>query len=372
MSTLPLEQNTRSQKPSQPSRLIRSIIWGVLVFLVLSIGLEAFARTSFSHTVFPVRSLGSYHAQFEIKWFKLQQYVKQHGGVDVIILGNSMVNTGIDPDILAADYKAATGQELRIFNFGIEGLTIAPISTLAQILNDKYHPGTMLVITEIRDYSALNGNETDDKFLDNDWFKYTLGNKDVKGWLFASSTAIQTVLPFRNWSATTFPDAYFSDVYRVETTTAAGYEAEHKIGRDVDANPDPNDPQEKEVYAMFAHYTMDKGRIQDLENIIELQNQGVRVLVSEIPVYPTYYAYFGKSGTVVEAYHQQIAQIVAANGSTYLPAVDYGLIPWDGRADNHHLNDKGAPAYSQLLAQQLADLCNQQQICLQAAAAEGK
>lgn len=371
MSTPILEPTSSGKSPFQPSRLIRAIIWGVLVFLALCVGLEAFARTSVSREIFPVRSLGSYHAQFEIKWFKLQEYVQQHGGVDVILLGNSMVNTGIDPDILAADYKAATGQDLRIFNFGVEGLTIAPVSTLAQLLNEKYHPGTILVFTEIRDYSALNGNEADAQFLDNDWFRYTLGSKDVKGWLFASSAAVQTVLPFRNWSATTFPDAYISNVNRVENTTAAGYEPDQRTGRDIDANPDPNNPQEEEIYAMFAHYTMDSGRIQDLENIIALQNQGVRVLVSEIPVFPTYYAYFGKSGTVVEAYHQQIAQIVAENGSTYVPALDYNLLPWDGRVDNHHLNYKGAPVYSQLLAQQLADLCNQQQVCLQAAM-EGK
>lgn len=371
MSTPILEPTFSGKSPFQPSRLIRAIIWGVLVFLALCVGLEAFARTSVSREIFPVRSLGSYHAQFEIKWFKLQEYVQQHGGVDVILLGNSMVNTGIDPDILAADYKAATGQDLRIFNFGVEGLTIAPVSTLAQLLNEKYHPGTILVFTEIRDYSALNGNETAAQFLDNDWFRYTLGSKDVKGWLYASSAAAQVILPFRNWSASGFLDTYIKTTNRVDNTTASGYDPDQQTGININIAPDPNDPVEKEIYAMFAQYEMDKGRIQDLESIIALQNEGVRVLVSEIPVFPTYYAYFGKSGSVVEAYHQQIAQIVADNGSIYLPAVNYRLVPLNGRVDNHHLNYKGAPVYSQLLAQQLADLCNQQQICLQSAT-EGK
>lgn len=364
--TLPASQTKRSQ----PSRFIQSVIWGVLIFIVLCIGAELAFRLPTVENLFPVRSVGSYHTQFEIKWFKLQEYVQQKGGVDVILLGNSMVNTGIDPDILAARYKELTGQHLRIFNFGVEGLTVAPIEKIAQILEAKYHPGTILLYTEIRDYAANNGLDVQEQFLGTDWMQYRMGESSFEGWLIDSSRALQYLLPFRNWSSATFLDDYAVAQQRFKKTTAAGYEADQTVGENVDQVPNPNDPEEALSYKMFKTYSMDAGRIEDLRQIIQLQNQGTKVLVSEFPVYPTYFDYF--SAGVPEQYHQQITQIIKNAGSLYLPALAYDEIPLDGRADNHHLNYKGAPIYSNLLAEELAALCTQQQNCLRPAAKDSK
>ena len=98
----------------------------------------------------------------------MQDYVKQHGDVDIIILGSSLVNTGIDPDVVAQTYFEQTGVHPRIFNFGVEGLTIAPNSINARILTNKYHPALLIYVTGMRDYvatiyrSVLNGNKSRD------------------------------------------------------------------------------------------------------------------------------------------------------------------------------------------------------------------
>jgi hypothetical protein len=349
----------------RPSRFFVSLIWGVLVFIALCIGFEFACRSSIINQLLPVRSVGSYHAQFEIKWFKLEDYVRQNNGVDVIILGNSMVNTGIDPQILAERYKELTGKDLRIFNFGIEGLTVAPLADVAQILEQKYHPGTILLYTEMRDYIAGNGNDVETQFLQNAWMRSLLGTPSLQASLISSSSALQHLLPYRNWSQIDFLDSYVIDTQRIAGTTPDGYEADYRTGKDVDKVPDPNDPAEQANFALFKNYTMDPSRIKDLQSIIQLQDQGTKVLVAEFPAYITYYRY--TSADVVANYNHDIAQIVGNTGSVYLPAVSYDLITLSYRSDNHHLNYKGAALYSTLLAEQLAALCNGQQDCLAAA-----
>jgi hypothetical protein len=189
---------------------IHTCITGVAVFCLLFAALEVLFRLDVIPSSVSLRSIGSYHAQFEGKLFKLEDFIKKNGGVDVIILGNSMVNTGIDAARIAYQYQNRTGQKPRVFNFGVEGLTISPISDLAEILVEKYHPGTLLVFTEMRDYVAGNGTEVETTFLDNAWMHYEMGKPSLAGFILAHSQVLQHLLSVRNWSRSDFYDSYLS------------------------------------------------------------------------------------------------------------------------------------------------------------------
>jgi hypothetical protein len=354
---------TELPKNKQPSRFIISLIWGVLAFIVLAAAFEVFSRSSLAEKIFPLRSVGDYHTQFEIKWFKLEEYVQQNGGVDVILLGNSMVNTGIDADTLSARYEELTGQKMRVFNFGVEGLTVAPLSKIAKILEDQYHPGTIVLVTDIRDYSALNGLDTEEQFLDNDWLKFQLGANSFKGMVVNSSSAVQRLMVYRNWSSFSFMNDLHTEKARNLLTTSSGYEADTQHSADIDAYPNPNDPQEKAIYEMFSNYTMDPGRIKDLQSIIALDQPETQVFVTGFPVYRTYYAYF--SDAARQDFDKNIVSIVENAGGIYIPVMDSNLIPFKGRADNHHLNDQGAEVFSKLFAEELAAQCKTNGHCLQ-------
>jgi hypothetical protein len=311
----------------------------------------------------PMQSVGNYHTQFETKWFKLEEYVKQNGGVDVILLGNSMVNTGVDPEVVAARYKELTGQDVRIFNFGIEGLTIAPLSDLAQILMDKYHPGVIIVFTEMRDYIAGNGDDVADKFLANAWVQQQLGHPSVEGFLESNSLALQHLLPFRYAGRADFLDTYILDVRRLTETTAQGYEADRQVGENIDTLPNPSSPEDAKTFALFKNYAMAQSRVADLQSILAYKSEGTTVIVTELPTYKTYYAYL-ENASDQQNYEKELQQLVSAGGGFYLPEVSPDLIPLADRVDNHHLNFKGAPIYSNLLAEQLAALCSEQMVCL--------
>ena len=358
--------------PPRPCSLINSLLIGVILFALLGFLFEGlFHFTSLDETL-RLRSLGIYHGQFEIKWFGLKDYVRDHGGVDVILLGNSMVNTGIQPELFSYRYGYDTGSQLRVFNFGVEGLTIAPNSVIARLLVEKYHPATLVYVTEMRDYVSANGVTVEAQILGDEWMTAQRGGKvTFRAWLKDNSTLIQHLLPFRNWSRADFPDTFLAEAYRFRVTTASGYEPEYQVGENIDVPPDPADPKEKANFALFANFSIDLARLANLADMLSLSDEGTNVIVTEMPVYPTYYTYFGG-----EQYHDQylkeLTPFITEHKGVLIPAVPWQSIPLSFRADDHHLNDKGAALFSILLADQLAGLCQSQGACLRAAPVAGE
>ena len=363
-------KNTNTTPPAAPEQKAKprsfftACLSGLLVFAILGGLLEGVCRLGWADKALPLRSMGNYHTQFETKWFKLDEYVRENGGVDVILLGNSMVNSGIDPEILTAKYAELTGEKIRIFNFGVEGLTIEPLSDLAQLLVEKYHPGTIILFTEMRDYIAGNGDQVTDDFLANAWVQQQLGNPSFEGYLEGNSQALQHLLPLRYWANSDFLDTYLLNLRRLSETTASGYEAARGTEVDVNLEPDPADPKEAAIFELFKNYTMMPERIAALEKILAYERSGTQIIVTEMPVFFTYYTYL-ENESDREEYLARLQEITLENGGAYLEMISYQPIHNSGFADNHHLNYMGAETYTNLFAQQLADLCNTQQMCLE-------
>ncbi|KAF0111284.1 MAG: hypothetical protein FD147_1035 [Chloroflexi bacterium] len=357
-----IAENIEAQKPRRFT-LFTSLWISLLILAGLLVLTESLSRIASIQNRLAMRSVGNYHAQFEIKWFKLQDYVLENDGVDVILLGNSMVNTGIDPEVFAEEYQQVTGADLRVFNFGVEGLTVAPNSSLVQLLVETYQPKTLIYFTEMRDYVAMNGLKEEETFLSNDWLMYRLGKQNIKGWFIDRSTAIQMLLPFRGWTRSDFLDNYVLNLRRVKITQPNGYEPETRTRQDIDVRPDPSSPADKPFFELFQNFTIDPQRVSDLHTILSKQEFQTNVFVSEIPVYFTFYDYFGGE-TVHQDYLKEISKIVIDYGGFFVPPVDPDLIPLDGRADRLHLNIQGADIFSKLLAGKFSSMCLQEHKCL--------
>lgn len=363
MSAAQPESNPSSLPVRRGFSFSRVILLPVLVLILLFGALEVFARSQAAVKAFPLRSYGNYHAQFEIKWQKLEQFVQQNGGVDVILLGSSMVNTGIDPVIFTQQLTASENPP-RVFNFGVEGLTVVPMADLAELLADTYHPGTILYFTEMRDYLAGNGDETSRSFLDNEWLQYRFGQRTVIGWVVDRSAALQMLLPLRQWARSDFLDTYLQNLRRLENTRIDGYEPEIQKTAFTGALPDPNDSQDRELFDLYGNYEMDPARLESLGKMLSLSNKGTSVLVTEFPAYSAFYTYFG--GEEVHAsYLASITAYITKNGGTFIPPIDPGLIPLSGRADDHHLNLDGAERYSALLGTQFNEICTGDGFCVE-------
>ena len=356
-----------SDRPPLPAKrgfsYLTSLLLPLLILILLCGAFEVFARSKVAEKAFPMRSYGNYHAQFEIKWQKLEQYVKQNGGVDVILLGSSMVNTGIDPSVFT-DTLAPSGSNLRVFNFGVEGLTVVPMAQLARLLVDTYHPGTIIYFTEMRDYLAGNGDDVAQSFLANEWLQYRLGQKTFVGWAVDRSAALQLLLPLRTWARADFPDAFLLNLRRQQNTHADGYEPEIQVVDFSGAPPDPNDPDDQKLFALYGNFAVAPERLECLKQLLALSQSGTTILVTEFPAYPGFYEYFGGE-QVHTKYLEGISQFIAGQGGVFIPPINPDLILLNGRSDDHHLNQIGAELYSSLLGRQFNFLCQQQAICLE-------
>lgn len=337
--------------------MIRSALLGLLLFTLFAVALEGFLRWTRLGTRVQLRSHGVYHDQFEIKWFALQDFVRENGGIDVILIGNSMVNTGIDPDILAQRYEHRTGFKVRVFNFGVEGLTVAPNAELARLLVQEYHPGTLIFVTEMRDYTAANGVRVEEQFLADEWLSAQLsGNASLRAWLKSNSFFVKYLLPYRNWNRADYLDTYLMHQYRLTSTSESGYEAEYRQSETLWVPPDPQDPDEQPLFAMFSNYSMDPGRLANLADMLSLTSTGTRVLITELPLHPNYFAYFSNPGAHAK-YLGTLVPFIENHGGVFLPPLPPELIPDTFRSDYYHLNYMGAMVYSALLADQLAEIC---------------
>jgi hypothetical protein len=128
------------------------------------------------------------------------------------------------------------------------------------------------------------------------------------------------------------------------------------IGTDLDQPPDPNSPDEQATFAKYRDFKIDPTRLSYLVNILNLQKTGsTRVIVTEMPLDPTFYDYMGGI-SVYQEYQNEIAAAVPASGGIFLPSNGDLQIPANGRPDRMHLNRFGAPVYSTYLGTQLATL----------------
>ncbi len=331
-----------------------------IAFLVVFIALlEGIARISLLSNLLPYQSFGSWHYQFDLKWFRLKQYVADNGNVDVIVLGNSLVNTGFDPDIVTQTYYEKTGLRLRVFNFGVDGLTIAPNSVNAKLLVEEYHPALLVFVTEMRDYDAANGLETAVMFLSDPWVQYRMGDFNLRGWIVDHSLALQHYLPYQNWMRSDFPNTFATFLQVYHATSLAGYEPDYEVMSTASVSK-PNDLADNPYFDNSHPYQVDPSRLECLRAILDLAREGgTQIMILEMPVHPVFFEYAGGKA-VHKAFQEKIAETVQAAGAIFLPAFDEVTIPLQGRSNLTHLNWRGAPILSAYLGEQLAALTNQE------------
>ncbi|MBN2045059.1 MAG: hypothetical protein JW757_08580 [Anaerolineales bacterium] len=334
------------------------ILRSVLLLVIVLAAAEAAARTPWLTRRLATPSLGNYHYQFEIKWFHLQRYVQENGGVDIIFLGSSLVNSGVEPAAVNQAWVEASGEApLRIYNFGVEGLTIEPNSVVAQLLVETYDPKAIVFGTEIRDYAANNGVETAEQFLSDPWIQYRSGNFNLRGWLAEHSAGYRYFLAYRNWMRWDFAENQSNVIKRTKALTPEGYDVENRVAENPYLPPDPNDPEDAEGFEVFGGFEMADSRLEDLDDLLGLMKTSETiVLVVEMPVTPQFFDYFEAGEGAHEEFLDAVSKKVRAAGTEFLPGIPEDQLPENGRSDRVHLSKYGAAVFSRYLGEWLAAL----------------
>jgi hypothetical protein len=341
-------------------RHILTLLYSAGYLIALLLLLEVAARKGFLNKISTRESLGIYPTpmgqNFDIKWYGLQDYVARNGGVDIILIGSSVVNTGINPDIVAETYYQLTGTRLRIYNFSVESMDIVPNSVYAKILVQKYHPALLMFGMVPRDYLVSDNVGVNQQFMLSPWIEFKSGEWNLAGYLIDHSAMLDHYLPYRNWMRSDFPDTLYTNDHRVSATSSSGYEPDNYVWTNFDQPPDPNSPDEQDAFAKYRDFSIDPARLDCLQSILNLQKTGnTRVIAMEMPLDPTFYDYMG-GFSVYQNYQYEIASAVAASGGLFFPSNGTPQIPANGRSDRGHLNKYGAPVFSTYLGTKLANL----------------
>jgi hypothetical protein len=328
----------------------------LLVFLLLAGLLEGLARAPGIERSLPHRSHGITYPQFDIKWFRLEDYASHMGGLDAVVLGNSMAATGVDPAILGEAYTARTGEPLRAFNFGLDGITPQGSLEIAKVLFQTQQPEVLVYVVDVRIFdSNLSNNDVD--MLETPWFRARSGDWNLPGWGFDQSLALQRYLPYRNWMRADFPQNFSLYVDRDRSMRIDGYEEEY-FSAGFDRTLEPGDEAYARCMDYYPNRFLDPAYLDALQGLIAFgQEHEAQTVVAEMPVHPFVYECMGGEQAYLE-FQERLREAVEKAGGVFLPALPEG-IPLEGYSDLIHLNVAGAPLFSRYLGERLAELDNE-------------
>ena len=334
----------------------------ILVLLLIFSGVaEGIMRTEFFQTPLTPPKMGSSHYQLGHKLAWLDAETKHNGPVDCIMLGSSMTDAGMNPEIIQNAYWKVTGRDLHCFNFGINASSAFSTAVVARILVEEYNPRFLIVGTDPRDYTLPLDDPDVVAVVDSAWIHYRLGDFSLDGWLtdvsylYRYRSHISRLLRFK------YKDTLWSDTKLNFPILPNGYTPISTVSLNVDAAPDPLDPSYEITYysRIYSSYKMLDVNLTALESIMGYDEVGTRVLVVEMPVSDGLYHFFGNGEADYNRYVTQLSELASLHQVPFWRTQPLHLIPVDGWADYSHLNTTGAEAFSRWLGWQLGEAVEQ-------------
>jgi hypothetical protein len=331
MKTRRLPHLNSSQAVQLPLLVLASL-------LAIAALLEGLARLPFIEKLLPPLAVGSPHPMFEFKLSQMDRLAGDGVDYDCIIVGSSIAFRGIDPRLLSKSTQVEPGTDpLHCYNFGLSQVTASEVGTIVPILVERYDIEWVIYATSIRDFNDKAGDPARLALIETPWIKTALGQPSLAGWLSHHSRSYQLYLAFCRWFRKDLWNAY-QEV--AGPPSVDGYLA---FPAAVDAGlPDPGDfPVWLSI--QFEDYQISKTDLDGLDRL--------HVVVVEMPLPATYYTLFTPDD--YRDFQAAVGDHTREGGGAFItpPA---NLIPDDGWADYHHLNEKGSEIFSAWLGRELA------------------
>lgn len=335
-------------------KTLRSTV--ILLVILLFIG-ELIARQKSFQSLFIAPGMGSLHGHFEKQLGRLKRIVEEEGKIDCIIIGSSTVREGINPVQFRSAVKAQTGKDFSCFNFGVDGLAAAGAGVVAQILVEKYNPQLLIYGIDPRDFTSPLDAWENTTILDSPWIRYKLGKGDILGWLFDHSFLLRYQEPLRKVLHLQF----YRELRRYQDFTDEakwGYfpstTPEIPVSNPPSQNPDSD--YVKAYYKLLSSYQMLPENLLGFEQVLSLQNNGVQVLLVEMPVAPGYLDFFTNGYDDYETYIDRVNEYLEFSHIPFIRTQSSISIPINGWWDYNHLNERGTRIFSEWLAMKVGEL----------------
>jgi hypothetical protein len=332
----------------------QTLALAALVLLLIAGAAEFIFRLPAVESRLPAPSIGSDHDQLEIQVYRLHQFAAA-GPVDCIFLGSSMVRRGIDPAIFADTYRGQTGESLRCFSLGVNGLTASGAAVLAHYVVDRYHPRLLVYGVSPRDFNEAVAVQafTAHKLTDLDWTQYQRGSFNFPGWLFDHSAAFGYAYLYRNWMQPDFPERVNSRYQEEASTRADGYSPFFET-----LEWPPSDREKRRIGLLYRQYTAVPEELDGIRQIVALHRPPqTQIVLVEIPLYEEVITQLIRK-KAYEHFNQQVESYTTPAGVRYWPTTLLRLIPDEGWYNLNHMNDTGAKIFSRWLGEQIGAAVN--------------
>ena len=332
----------------------------VMLFVFSGIA-ESVVRTEFFQAPLTSPKMGSSHYQLGHKLAWLDAEIKRNGPVDCLMLGSSMTDASMNPEIFESAYREATGSDLHCFNFGINAASAASTAAIARILVEDISPRLLIVGTDPRDYALPLDDPDVIAALDSAWIRHRQGDFSLDGWLTDVSYLYRYRQHISRLLRFTFKDTLWSDTRLNYPFLPNGYTPINTVNLSIDSPPDPLDTSYEVTYysRIYSSYEMLDVNLKALEEIMNYDRTATQVIVVEIPVSDGLYFFFGNGEMDYNRYVTRVNELASLHQVPFLQTKHLDLIPDDGWSDYSHLNTTGANVFSLWLGRQVGEAVEQ-------------
>lgn len=323
--------------------LNRTAALTLILLIGLMIGAEWMVRQPAVNAHLPPPSLGTPYRPAVEHFYELDVFVREHGGVDCIFLGNSIVHNALNPDVFEAGYTERTQEPLRCFNFGLSGLSASTAAPIAELLVKRYQPDILIY--------GVDGLEISDFFYpvqgdfpQSDWIEYHEGEFNPKGWL----TDISYLYRYLNALPEVLTPNEEQDTISATSRESAGYQPATRFAasKEIPLFLSPKD------FSLDEPYTLSEKQFEGFKRMAHL-SQAVTLIVVEIPtaINQLYWQEHQSQSPLM----QTARDYALSQGIPFWIIPQYNLISSSGWADLTHMYVTGSYQFSEWLGQQVGE-----------------
>jgi hypothetical protein len=342
-------QDTRSPKIWQAGSLRialpagRTLLSAIVVLLIFGAIAEGAARTLLpaEDMAFPIFAGDD---QLGVKVGLLNAYYHEVGKLECVFIGSSMVQRGIDPEIVNSAYQNDMGQPLHCFNFGVHGLNDVGAARIVEFLNRRYRPSMIIFGTSFHEYQDALAFE-----FDIPWAQNQLGKPSVHGWLEEESIAYRSFLAYGDPLFTGMNTASINDFKA--RVTRLGYLPDKSVGA---IDELPNKTTQANTYQAFADFSPQYAVMRPGFQQLLSPDRQTTLVILEMPIPPVTTAYLPGGKQDYDLFSTLLEEQVRAHQIPFWGTREMTWLPADGWQGYFHLNNTGAYVFSTWVGQRIA------------------
>jgi hypothetical protein len=324
----------------------KTILGALLILPILLIGVEIILRLfPFPETILvPTIDKEINYPEIDIKFSQLAK-IEKKTKINCFLLGNSMIEVGLDPAILNNQPELFGVNAPNCYNMGLSNMMPESSSEIAGILNKRSSPS--LIIIGISPIDFFGEDKITREFNNSPWFQYQKGNYSSEGWLIENS------ILYRSWLAFC---KYRNPVYQGEMNNLLMLIESNGI--QVRQKKDINFQIQSNIY--FPDFQISAEDLNGFISMTNLNTSTLKIVVIEMPVYPDFLPYYipGGENGYEENFIKPIRKILIAKEIPFIrtqPNIKEIVNP-DGWRDHFHLSKEGAEQLSTWLVTKTNDL----------------